>query len=147
MGDTTARPNPPSVASGAIAVPNARTGSVVLVVERTQSALPSVNTRQSREASGEVLRLPLRKKQVQWSETTHNNEHEGKKTSKICCIFHKKRAFDESSSESSCDETSEDDTDRHKCKNRHHDCGPSQSGPGDCPAEGEHVSQPGSGQS
>lgn len=37
---------------------------------------------------------------MRWSSETHDNEHDGKKSSKSCCIFHKPRAWDESSSES-----------------------------------------------
>ena len=34
-----------------------------------------------------------------------DNEHLGKKSSKCCCIYHKPRAFGESSSESSADDS------------------------------------------
>lgn len=40
-------------------------------------------------------------KQVSWQEGTIDNEDMGKKSSKICCIYHKPRAFAESSSSSS----------------------------------------------
>ncbi|BEI93339.1 uncharacterized protein CcaverHIS019_0509670 [Cutaneotrichosporon cavernicola] len=54
-----------------------------------------------------VLRLrgaPGRRQRVVWTSDTVDNEGMGKKKSKICCIYHKPRAFDESSSESdSCD--------------------------------------------
>lgn len=53
------------------------------------------------ESAAPVLRLHLsRRRRVKWTADTHDNEHDGKKSSKSCCIFHKKRAFDESSSES-----------------------------------------------
>ena len=40
-----------------------------------------------------------------WDADVIDNEGCGKKKSKICCIYHKPRAFDESSSESSSDES------------------------------------------
>ncbi|WWC62111.1 uncharacterized protein I303_104701 [Kwoniella dejecticola CBS 10117] len=61
-----------------------------------------------------VLKLrggPLKKQRVVWSEETVDNEGMGKKKSKICCIYHKPKAFDESSDESSC--SSSDDEHSH----------------------------------
>ncbi|KAL8446543.1 hypothetical protein Emed_004997 [Eimeria media] len=49
--------------------------------------------------SAVVVSEPL--KQVSWEEGTLDNENLGKKSSKVCCIYHKPRAFAESSSESS----------------------------------------------
>mmetsp|Transcript_1015 Transcript_1015/g.3166 ORF Transcript_1015/g.3166 Transcript_1015/m.3166 type:complete len:138 (+) Transcript_1015:68-481(+) len=54
----------------------------------------------------EILEIRLRCRpthRVMWTADTHDNEHEGKKSSKKCCIFHKKRAFDESSSDGESD--------------------------------------------
>ena len=63
-----------------------------------------------------MLRLrggPARRQRVMWSEGTIDNEGMGKKKSKsastdvrsllttVCCIYHRPKAFDESSSESS----------------------------------------------
>mmetsp|Transcript_1321 Transcript_1321/g.2761 ORF Transcript_1321/g.2761 Transcript_1321/m.2761 type:complete len:167 (+) Transcript_1321:84-584(+) len=47
--------------------------------------------------------LRLRRRGIRWTADTHDNEHENKRKSKNCCIFHRKRAFGESSSESSVD--------------------------------------------
>ncbi|KAI9639427.1 phosphatase inhibitor-domain-containing protein [Dioszegia hungarica] len=44
-----------------------------------------------------------RKAKVVWSEEVVDNEGMGRKKSKICCIYNKPRAFDESSSESGSD--------------------------------------------
>lgn len=52
-----------------------------------------------------TLRLRLHRRRVQWTNETHDNEHDGKKSSKSCCIFHKQRAFGESSSESENDKS------------------------------------------
>ncbi|KAI9193309.1 phosphatase inhibitor-domain-containing protein [Polychytrium aggregatum] len=50
----------------------------------------------------------LENRRVQWDASVQDNEGMGKKSSKICCIFRKNRAFDESSSEES-DSDSDDD--------------------------------------
>ncbi|TEB33546.1 hypothetical protein FA13DRAFT_1627042 [Coprinellus micaceus] len=47
---------------------------------------------------------------VAWDESVVDNEGAGKKKSKICCIFHKARNFDESSSESDSDSDSDSDS-------------------------------------
>lgn len=52
-----------------------------------------------------VLRLDLAPRRVRWSADTHDNEHDGGRTSKSCCIYHRPRRFDESSTESSADES------------------------------------------
>merc|ERR1739841_237500 len=63
--------------------------------------------------SNPVLRLrggPSRTgPRVQWDEQVVDNEGMGKKKSKICCIYHKPRAFDESSSSSSSGSESDSD--------------------------------------
>ncbi|KAL3901037.1 MAG: hypothetical protein SGCHY_000915 [Lobulomycetales sp.] len=44
---------------------------------------------------------------VQWDDSVVDNEGLGKKSSKVCCIFHKSKKWDESSSESSsCSDSS-----------------------------------------
>merc|ERR1711971_750839 len=62
-----------------------------------------------------TLRLKLKKpdekdrKKVKWTSETVDNEHLGKKRSKCCCVFVKKRAFGESDSDESdgdCDHCS-----------------------------------------
>jgi len=52
----------------------------------------------------EVLPLTLRARpNVTWNEDVQDNEGLGRKSSKRCCIFHKQRAFGESSTDSSDD--------------------------------------------
>ncbi|KDQ52765.1 hypothetical protein JAAARDRAFT_61770 [Jaapia argillacea MUCL 33604] len=60
---------------------------------------------------------------VAWTEDVIDNEHMGKKKTKICCIYHKPRRFDESSSdESSSDSDSDSSCDRpHSHRNHNHD--------------------------
>ncbi|KAI0789958.1 phosphatase inhibitor-domain-containing protein [Abortiporus biennis] len=45
---------------------------------------------------------------VVWSEDVVDNESLGKKSSKICCIYHKPKRFDESSSEESSSDSDSD---------------------------------------
>eukprot|EP00596_Hydrurales_sp_CCMP1899_P002890 CAMPEP_0119042452 /NCGR_PEP_ID=MMETSP1177-20130426/15263_1 /TAXON_ID=2985 /ORGANISM="Ochromonas sp, Strain CCMP1899" /LENGTH=91 /DNA_ID=CAMNT_0007009261 /DNA_START=177 /DNA_END=452 /DNA_ORIENTATION=+ len=53
-----------------------------------------------------VLILKLKKKPgISWSEGTVDNENMGKKSSKRCCIFHRKKAFAESDSDESDSDT------------------------------------------
>ncbi|KIY67950.1 hypothetical protein CYLTODRAFT_314074, partial [Cylindrobasidium torrendii FP15055 ss-10] len=55
------------------------------------------------------LRGASKKPRVAWTDDTVDNEGAGKKSSKICCIYHKPRRFDESSDEDS--DSSDDDDD------------------------------------
>ena len=69
-----------------------------------------VITQQNAEADNNVLRLSLRPRpNVTWDQGVVNNEGLGRKSSKRCCIFHKQRAFGESSTESSGGDDSGDD--------------------------------------
>ena len=53
----------------------------------------------------ELLILKIRKKKkVTWDKSVIDNEHMNKRKSNICCIFHKKQDF----SDSSCDEDTSD---------------------------------------
>ncbi|KAF9062183.1 phosphatase inhibitor-domain-containing protein, partial [Rhodocollybia butyracea] len=62
-------------------------------------------------------RKPCQK--VLWREDVVDNEGAGKKSSKICCIYHKPKAFDESSDEDdSPDETS--DSSSHRAHEHEH---------------------------
>ena len=51
----------------------------------------------------ELLILKIRKKKkVTWHKSVIDNEHMNKRKSNICCIFHKKQEF--------CDSSSDEDT-------------------------------------
>lgn len=95
-----------------------------------------------------VLRLrggPDTRPHVVWSDDVIDNEGMGKKKSKICCIYHKPKSFDESSDESSSDESDSSgaDLDRaqparrpHRHHHHHeHDAHPSDSGDSSVGAE------------
>lgn len=58
-----------------------------------------------------ILTLDLERRHVRWSADTHDNEHENKRSSKSCCIYHRPRRFDESGTESSVDPSDDDDDD------------------------------------
>ncbi|OJJ44833.1 hypothetical protein ASPZODRAFT_134979 [Penicilliopsis zonata CBS 506.65] len=58
---------------------------------------------------------------IRWSEDVVDNEGMGKKSSKVCCIYHKSRPVGESSSESESSDsdtsdTDNDDGDVHRCE-------------------------------
>ncbi|KAJ3086353.1 Type 1 phosphatases regulator ypi1 [Quaeritorhiza haematococci] len=82
----------------------------------TTTAVITQTTPQQPETGTGTLRLQgsivsTSERRVQWDENVVDNEGMGKKSSKICCIYHKPRSFDESSSsESSSDE--DDDPNR-----------------------------------
>jgi protein phosphatase 1 regulatory subunit 11 len=60
----------------------------------------------------QVLRLTLASRpSVRWDENVEDNEGLGRKSSKRCCIFHKQRAFGESSTDSSAEENDSDVSD------------------------------------
>lgn len=54
-----------------------------------------------------VLKLKDQKtaQNIRWSEDVVDNEKQGKKSSKRCCIFHKKKSFAESDSDESDSDT------------------------------------------
>ncbi|KZL79880.1 protein phosphatase inhibitor [Colletotrichum incanum] len=66
---------------------------------------------QSRTGTQAILRLrgahaPSRQS-VRWAEDVVDNEGLGRKSSKVCCIYHRPKAVDESSDESSSDSSSD----------------------------------------
>ncbi|KAI2489056.1 Protein phosphatase inhibitor [Fragilaria crotonensis] len=69
---------------------------------RTQTASATMTITETAVAQHEILQLTLRgTPTVTWDENTLDNEGLGRKSSKRCCIFHKQRAYDESSTDSS----------------------------------------------
>ncbi|KAJ2978110.1 hypothetical protein NUW54_g11333 [Trametes sanguinea] len=76
--------------------------------------------------STRTLRLrgaPRNRQRVVWREDVVDNEGAGKKKSKICCIYHKPRRFDESSSsdDSSDSDSSCDGRRPRRCRDHDHD--------------------------
>jgi len=54
-------------------------------------------------------------RRIRWGEDVIDNEGMGKKNSKVCCIYHKSRALDESSSESESESSDTGDSDIDVC--------------------------------
>ncbi|KAI0635536.1 phosphatase inhibitor-domain-containing protein [Trametes polyzona] len=79
------------------------------------------------ESAVGTLRLrgaPRNRPRVVWREDVVDNEGAGKKKSKICCIYHKPRQFDESSSDESSDSDSDSSCDSRaprRCRGHDHD--------------------------
>ncbi|TYZ65351.1 hypothetical protein PybrP1_012675 [[Pythium] brassicae (nom. inval.)] len=82
----------------------------------TTQAAPAVDA-----AEAPVYHVQLQPRaRVRFDASTVDNEHLGRKKSNKCCIFHKKRAFGESSSESGEDSSdSEDGGDGARPSQRH----------------------------
>ncbi|CAE6457026.1 unnamed protein product [Rhizoctonia solani] len=81
-------------------------GSRTILVTDSQP-IPE-NNNPNGEPSNGILKLrggPRSRPRVMWDADVVDNEGCGKKKSKICCIYHKPKRFDESSSESSGDES------------------------------------------
>lgn len=68
------------------------------------SASPILHLRPSKR---KLKKKPL----VRWTEDTVDNEHMNKKKTKICCIFHPQRQFDDGSSCDSCGSSSDSSSD------------------------------------
>jgi protein phosphatase 1 regulatory subunit 11 len=68
-------------------------------------SLPTSGTLRLRAASIS----PSEERHIQWAEDVIDNEGMGKKSSKVCCIYHKPHAVGESSDEGSSDESSSSD--------------------------------------
>ncbi|KAL7527608.1 hypothetical protein ACHAWF_002246 [Thalassiosira exigua] len=94
-------------------VERGRGGAVPTVSAGTRTATMVLTQQDSGSVTNEipVLRLSLRpRSHVTWEEGVVNNEGLGRKSSKRCCIFHKQRAFGESSTESSEDSSGDDES-------------------------------------
>ncbi|VTT75579.1 unnamed protein product [Fusarium fujikuroi] len=80
---------------------------------QTQTETPA-QTPETREQAPQILRLrgahASNGRSVQWAEDVVDNEGLGRKSSKVCCIYHKPKAVDESSDESSSDSDSDSDS-------------------------------------
>ncbi|KAG8864814.1 Type 1 phosphatases regulator ypi1 [Tulasnella sp. 330] len=112
-----------------VAAPSAGSRTVTIAPEQPASG-PSI-TNEEDGAGGPprragVLKLrggPRSRPQVAWTDDVVDNEGAGRKKSKICCIYHKPRAFDESSGESSGSDSESDDGHNHKCDDHEHSHG------------------------
>ncbi|KAL1940184.1 hypothetical protein VTO73DRAFT_9135 [Trametes versicolor] len=103
-------------------------GSRTITVQDNQPREEETQSEAESSAVG-TLRLrgaPRNRPRVVWREDVVDNEGAGKKKSKICCIYHKPRQFDESSSDESSDDDSDSSYDsraprRHRGHDHDHD--------------------------
>ncbi|KAL1304617.1 hypothetical protein AAFC00_003584 [Neodothiora populina] len=144
------------------AAPNASNGSMTLTTAQTGPSvpfhLPSGTLRLRAASDAEpATPEPTERRRIQWAEDVIDNEGMGKKSSKVCCIYHKPREAGESSSDSSdssdssSDSDSEPDTSRarptnHRSRRQHnhrHDDG---DGGEECNHDHDHDHDPSHGQ-
>ncbi|KAK7191078.1 hypothetical protein DPSP01_007751 [Paraphaeosphaeria sporulosa] len=81
---------------------------------RTNGSVTTTHPVLRLQAASGTLRLraePVEQRHIQWAEDVVDNEGMGKKSSKVCCIYHKPREVGESSDESSSDSSSDSDSD------------------------------------
>ncbi|KAI0260434.1 phosphatase inhibitor-domain-containing protein [Gloeopeniophorella convolvens] len=113
-----------------------REGSRTVIAEETQAndSTSQQDTAAEPTPSG-TLHLrggPRNRPRVAWDGDVVDNEGLGKKKSKICCIYHRPKRFDESSDEDSSgsESDSDDGTARpsHKYRHRHHHHGDGENG-------------------
>ena len=93
-----------SVANNNNSSSSERSSTTTVTLTHTHQSNNSVIEKQEKSDSFGSSTLTLKAKtrrKVRWSADTVDNEHLGKKKSKVCCIYHKARGFDESSSEES----------------------------------------------
>jgi len=106
-----------------------RTLTATIAPEQPAAGPSNINEQAEGEGEGGrlpggVLKLrggPRSRVQVAWTDDVVDNEGAGRKKSKICCIYRKPRAFDESSDESDSDGSDSDDPQHHDadCDNDH----------------------------
>ncbi|PFH48217.1 hypothetical protein AMATHDRAFT_66049 [Amanita thiersii Skay4041] len=120
-------PNPSSTSvttSAAMAGDGSRTMTITVPLseeERSGAEEDVVGAIRLRGAAGRSRAAGQRRRVVAWGEDVIDNEGCGRKSSKVCCIYHKPRRFDESSSSSSDDESDSDvDSDADPECHHHH---------------------------
>ncbi|KAK4496497.1 hypothetical protein PRZ48_012477 [Zasmidium cellare] len=90
------------IAGSGTATPTATSGSqTILQTDSSGPSIPSATLRLRAE--------PEPQRRIQWAEDVIDNEGMGKKSSKVCCIYHKPNEPGDSDSES--DSSSSDDSD------------------------------------
>ncbi|KAL4861612.1 hypothetical protein BDV12DRAFT_190963 [Aspergillus spectabilis] len=110
--------------------PSSRVPSVSRVQEDTSNARITGTLRLRAEERPSANRDETPSRRIRWSEDVIDNEGMGKKSSKVCCIYHKARPVGESSSESESSDTDSSDFDgdcepgntnaRRNCQHTHH---------------------------
>eukprot|EP00036_Acanthoecidae_sp_10tr_P010414 CAMPEP_0182920036 /NCGR_PEP_ID=MMETSP0105_2-20130417/3168_1 /TAXON_ID=81532 ORGANISM="Acanthoeca-like sp., Strain 10tr" /NCGR_SAMPLE_ID=MMETSP0105_2 /ASSEMBLY_ACC=CAM_ASM_000205 /LENGTH=147 /DNA_ID=CAMNT_0025057355 /DNA_START=284 /DNA_END=727 /DNA_ORIENTATION=+ len=129
----------------AAAAPTARGASAAAVTGGTTATVTTTATTAAAPRMEIILRKPRdgdaaagsgserqgaapQRPRIRWAAGTVDNEHLGRKSSKKCCIYHKPRAFGESSDESDF----EDGEEGHHHHHHHHDDHHHHDGDGGC---------------
>ncbi|KAM3308392.1 protein phosphatase 1 regulatory subunit INH3 [Capsicum chacoense] len=100
------------------APPATGTSTVTLTLANPSESTPSSSSQQQQPI--ETLTLKLKpKRRVSWKPGTVDNEFMNKKSSKICCIFHKEKPFDEDDSD---DEDEENEASKKSQHGDHNHC-------------------------
>ncbi|CAN3353729.1 type 1 phosphatases regulator Ypi1p [Diutina catenulata] len=88
------------------------TASVTQTQTQTQQEVqPILHLRSDATNGNDGKQKKKKKAQVKWTEDVVDNENMGKKKSKICCIFHPNRDFDDPNHSCDSDSSSSDDSD------------------------------------
>ncbi|KAI0351764.1 hypothetical protein OH77DRAFT_1364511, partial [Trametes cingulata] len=100
-------------------------GSRTITIQDNQPREEDSHSEAESSAVG-TLRLrgaPRNRQRVVWREDVVDNEGAGKKKSKICCIYHRPKRFDESSSDESSDDSDSscDSRTPRRCRGHDHD--------------------------
>ncbi|WEW55628.1 Type 1 phosphatases regulator ypi1 [Emydomyces testavorans] len=105
------QPNPPAsgIAATEIESPHAQQTRHGLPIAGTLRLRGEVTTTTTATTTEEEP--PAEQRRIQWAEDVVDNEGQGKKSSKVCCIYHKPRAVGESSSESDSSDSDSDSSD------------------------------------
>ncbi|KAJ0415525.1 phosphatase inhibitor-domain-containing protein [Aspergillus carlsbadensis] len=111
---------------------SSRVSSVTRVEHNTSNGRVTGTLRLRAEDAPSVDQDSTPARRIRWSEDVVDNEGMGKKSSKVCCIYHKARPVGESSSESESsdsdsdssssdsDQRSGDATSKRNCHHYHH---------------------------
>ncbi|KAF8072254.1 phosphatase inhibitor-domain-containing protein [Lyophyllum atratum] len=96
-----------------------RTITIIDAAPRPEDAASSSQTELRAIGTLRLRAAPRNEHRVAWDDDVVDNEDCGRKSSKICCIYHKPRKFDESSSEEDSDSDSDSSCDNHRHRRRH----------------------------
>lgn len=126
---------------------NSRVSSISRVQDNTSNIQVTGTLRLRAEDDASDARDETPTRHIRWRQDVVDNEGMGKKSSKVCCIYHKTRPVGESSSESESSESESSDSDsdrtgaaksKKNCRRNNHDQSGSQKSPERARTPGEH---------
>ena len=91
--------------------PSTAQPSATVTITTTPSDSPRGSGRLRLRGEADPQQDQRSQRRIRWAEDVVNNEGMGKKSSKVCCIYHKPREVGESSSEESSSSSSDSDSD------------------------------------